>query len=445
MQNVSLNNLLLVFITDKQTIDDLGIFSHRNGSSIYELYNRTHTRGGEAVLKEMFENPLSDKGEINRRAGIIAYFSGQSLSFPFNASLFDTTEKYLADKDEQANTAAHRSVLGEKEIQQGVTATIQLIQGIKIFIEQNDIAGVAGYAKERDMIKTLVEDADFLPVLKENPKSKPSYAAIAAYDTLFREQQYKKINRLLRHIYYLDVYLSIAALAKERKFVFPKALEKGQCILRLEGVYHPELKNPVANSIDMSADSNVVFLTGANMAGKSTFLRSVSTAVYVAHIGFPVAAKAMEFSVLDGIYTTINLPDNLGIGASHFYNEVLRVKKVAMELNQGKSLFVVFDELFRGTNVKDAQEGTVAVTGAFAGKKNSLFIISSHIVEAGEELKKQPSVFFRYLPTRMNGHVPEYTYTLEKGITDDRHGMLIIRNEGILETLKNGKKKRVAE
>jgi DNA mismatch repair ATPase MutS len=134
------------------------------------------------------------------------------------------------------------------------------------------------------------------------------------------------------------------------------------------------------------------------------------------------------------------LPDNLGIGASHFYAEVLRVKKVATELGRGKSLFVLFDELFRGTNVKDAHEATVAITSAFAGKKDSLFIISSHIVEAGEDLRQRSNIGFLYLPTRMNGHVPEYTYTLERGITDDRHGMIIIRNEGILETLKNGRR-----
>ncbi len=94
----------------------------------------------------------------------------------------------------------------------------------------------------------------------------------------------------------------------------------------------------------MDQSRTLVFLTGANMAGKSTFLRSLATAVYIAHMGFPVAAKTMQFSVMDGIYTTINLPDNLGIGASHFYAEVLRVKKVATALNQGKSLFIIFDE-----------------------------------------------------------------------------------------------------
>jgi DNA mismatch repair ATPase MutS len=148
----------------------------------------------------------------------------------------------------------------------------------------------------------------------------------------------------------------------------------------------------------------------------------------------------MEFAVMDGIYTTINLPDNLGIGASHFYAEVLRVKKMAIELGAGKSLFVLFDELFRGTNVKDAHEGTVEVTRAFAEMKTSRFIISSHIVEAAEELSKKSNIGFHYLPTVMNGAMPVYTYTLKEGVTDDRHGMIIIRNEGILETLKNGNK-----
>jgi DNA mismatch repair ATPase MutS len=159
-------------------------------------------------------------------------------------------------------------------------------------------------------------------------------------------------------------------------------------------------------------------------------------------MGFPVPARKMTFSVFDGLYTTINLPDNLGLGASHFYAEVQRVKKLAKELSLSKDLFIIFDELFRGTNVKDAYEATIAITGAFARRRNSMFVISTHIMEAGEVLRQQfGNISFQYLPTRMNGNDPVYTYTLEKGITDDRHGMVIITNEGIIELLKNGKKK----
>ena len=424
----------MVFYTDEQTITDLGIFEKRNSSGIYDLYNRTHTRGGEMVLKEMFLSPLSDREAINRRCSIIKDFSRLKKTFPFSSALFDITEKYIKDPDDQAKNVQ----LNDKEIQQGVSSVIGLINQTREFIGSQEVKGIAAYAEELSDISLLVNDPALEPALREKENARLSFAAIAAYDNLFRVRERIKLAQLLRHIYYLDVYLSVASIAAERQFIFPVAMEKGQCILKLDGVYHPSLQHPVGNNISMHSGEHVIFLTGANMAGKSTFLRAVSTAVYVAHVGFPVAAASMEFSVMDGMYTTINLPDNLGIGASHFYAEVLRVKKVATELSRGKALFVVFDELFRGTNVKDAHEATVAITNAFTRKKTSQFIISSHIVEAGEDLKQQNTIGFLYLPTRMNGHTPEYTYTLERGITDDRHGMIIIRNENILETLKNG-------
>ena len=425
--------------TDDQTLDDLGIFGRRGGTGIYDLYNHMHTRGGQAVLEEMFRHPLSDKAAISKRIGIIATFSRLNLAFPFQGALFDTAEKYLVNPDERTKSAASTGTLNEKEIQQGVTAVIQLIQQIRDFSGAQEVKDIAAYADEREAMALLLGDEAFMPAFRETGKGRLSYTAVAAFDILFRVREKAKINKLLGYIYYLDVYLSVAKLAVDRKFVFPRALDKGLCTLKLEGVYHPELKKPIGNSMGMDPGQNVVFLTGANMAGKSTFLRSVSTAVYLAHMGFPVAAASMEFSVMDGMYTTVNLPDNLGIGASHFYAEVLRVKKVASELHKGRSLFIIFDELFRGTNVKDAHEATVSITRAFAGRATSLFIISSHIVEAGEELRQRSNIGFLFLPTRMNGHTPEYTYTLEKGITDDRHGMIIIRNEGVLDILKKGK------
>lgn len=426
--------------TDEQTMEDLGIFGRRNGSGIFDLYNHTHTRGGEVLLREFFRHPLSDREAIHQRRQIIADFAQLRVVWPFEAAAFDMAEKYLKESGHRAGGAVAQGGLSEKEIQQGVTAVIGLIRAVRAFIGSPGLAQLLAYGPEREAIAALVADAVFEPVLRGGEKV--SYTAITAFDILFRVRERVKIERLLEHIYRLDVWLSVAKVAVSRNFIFPYALERGGGRLTLSGVYHPELKQPVGNDLSMSEAERVIFLTGANMAGKSTFLRAVSTAVYVAHMGFPVAATAMEFSVMDGMYTTINLPDNLGIGASHFYVEVLRVKKVAAELGRGQSLFVIFDELFRGTNVKDAQEATVAVTKAFAGKQTSLFIISSHIVEAGEELAERGHIGFHYLPTRMNGHVPEYTYTLERGITDDRHGMIIIRNEGILEILKHGKKKQ---
>jgi len=186
----------------------------------------------------------------------------------------------------------------------------------------------------------------------------------------------------------------------------------------------------------MFRDYKVACLTGpgANMAGKSTLMKAYGISVYMAHMGFPIAAREMVFSVMDGLYSSINVPDNLNLGLSHFYAEVLRVKKVAEEVASGKDLIIIFDELFKGTNVKDAYDATFAVSGAFSKYRNCFFIISTHIVEVGDALKEKfDNLQFAYLPTVVENAKPKYTYMLKEGITSDRQGMMIIENEGILD------------
>ena len=437
----------MLFTTDKQTLDDLNIFGKQGGGSVYGIFNHTVTRGGAQLLEEMFRYPLSEEQAINRRSGIIRYFAGAGIAFPFKNMVFDAVEPYLANTDERTKLSPEEHGIGRKlshligkDIQtaliyKGVEGILELIKGMQHFLP---VTGDGIYSDERNAIAMLLEE------LPAAASGKLSHAEVVSYDILFRFRNRDIVQRLLRYIYQLDVYLSVAKVATERKYVFPLALRPEKPVVILEGVYHPHVPNAVGNTLLITPDSNVIFLTGANMAGKSTFMKSLGIALFLAHMGFPVPAARMEFSVLDGIYTTINLPDNLGMGASHFYAEVLRVKKMAHELSQSKRLFIIFDELFRGTNVKDAYEATVAITSAFAQKRNSLFVISTHIIEAGDVLKeKWENIGFKYLPTRMNGNTPVYTYTLQTGITADRHGMIIINNEGILDILKQGHKSTI--
>jgi len=414
---------------------------------VYNIFNRTTTRGAAQLLEEMFRYPLSDQQAINRRSGIIQYFAHAGTAFPFSGTLFDAVEPYLANTDERTKLSKDDTSLGKRWgnligmdvqtalIYKGVDAIVDLLKGVRDFL--NGI-GEGVYSEEKAAMTKL------LHALPDYKQGKLSLAEVAEFDVLFRFRHREEIQRLLRHLYHLDVYISVGKVAIERKFVFPVALPPERPVVILDGVYHPHVKNAVGNTLRITPDSNLIFLTGANMAGKSTFMKTLSIALFLAHMGFPVPARRMEFSVLDGIYTTINLPDNLGMGASHFYAEVLRVKKMAYELSQSRRLFIVFDELFRGTNVKDAYEATIAIASAFAQKRNSLFVISTHIIEAGDVLKeKWENISFKYLPTRMNGNVPVYPYTLETGITADRHGMVIINNEGILDILEKGKDKKI--
>ena len=204
----------------------------------------------------------------------------------------------------------------------------------------------------------------------------------------------------------------------------------------MEGVWHPALTKPVANDLRIDAEKNVFFLTGVNMAGKSTFMKAVSIAYYLAQMGFPVPVAKMTFTPVDGIFTSINVPDDISQGYSHFYAEVLRVKGIAEKVAEGLNLFIIFDELFKGTNVKDAYDATLAVTDAYASHRNCLYIISTHIVEVGPALsEKCGNVQFRFLSAQMDGNRLVYPYKLADGISADRHGMTIIMNERILETI----------
>ncbi len=217
--------------TDDQTIDDLRIFGKRDSSGVFDLYNRVHTRGGELLLKEIFRAPLSDMDMINTRSSIIRHFATNRIPFPFSASMFDMAEKYMQSVEEANRQGNNKSLLSEKEIANGVAALIELMQVTRSFLDSSSVSGLEAYASERESIAAILNDAAFEPVLRESGKSRLAYAAVAAYDVLFRNREQAKVNRLLKHIYYLDVLLSVAAVANERGFIFPEAQAGGGAAL----------------------------------------------------------------------------------------------------------------------------------------------------------------------------------------------------------------------
>ena len=82
----------MTFITDKQTLEDLNLLGKYKNNSIFSLFNKTHTRGGEQTLEQMFRNPLTNAHSINKRAEIFNYFRIQNLSFPVKRELIELVE-----------------------------------------------------------------------------------------------------------------------------------------------------------------------------------------------------------------------------------------------------------------------------------------------------------------------------------------------------------------
>lgn len=440
---------------DEQTISDLGIFSKGGKPSVFDRYNNTVTQGGGRKLETLFRHPLSDEILINERSAVYRFFSASGHAFPVDSATVSTVAYYMENDDVRTQLQMGGQSLGRKFrdmvatdadqvfVHDGVQATIRLFNAIIQFTEQiKDEVIASAYLPYFNSLKELMNASGFKQVRDHCVSKfevKLSTIVLAELDKLIRFEQRENILQLLDTLYELDVFMSVGQTARKYGYHFADAQPKHSGALAYRGVYHPHVQNAIPNDLFLNTEHNILFLTGANMAGKSTLMKSVGIALYLAHMGFPVAAQQFSFAVRDGIVTSINLADNLNAGASHYYAEVLRVKEVALQLQQGRHLFVIFDEMFRGTNVKDAYDATIALTAAFAAKKGSQFIISTHIMEAGEVLlQKASSIRYQYLPTVMEGNLPTYPRILVEGITADRQGMVIIQNEGILEMLDAG-------
>jgi DNA mismatch repair protein MutS len=434
------------FGIDKQTLDELNMLGKFRNGSVYNLFNQVKTRGGEQLLDKMFRSPLIDADEINSRSSVFVFFQKGQFSFPFDPHQVSLMREFLDSgmaKNrlfvsfevivKRALSSLTRDDAFKKDIQ-GLQATIAVLGNCKLFMD-NLSAVVSSFAPRVNAINAILADKRIAELSLIDIYKSISINKLIYFNHLLKTKLCKEIADILDFIYELDVNIAVSQIARNKGFVFAEALPGSKNILAVTDLRHPCVEKAVGNPIHLNSSSNVLFLTGANMAGKSTLMKSVGISIYLAHIGFPVAAESMQFSVREGLYSSINVADDVDLGYSHFYAEVVRVKRAAEAASTGKRLLLMFDELFKGTNVKDAYDGTLAVTAGFAEYQECLFIVSTHIIEVGEALKGRSNIQFAYMPTVMEGSRPRYTYKIQEGITEDRQGMMIIRNEGILELI----------
>ncbi|TWI97609.1 MutS-like protein [Mucilaginibacter frigoritolerans] len=436
----------MTFFTDFQTRQDLNLLDRYSNKSVYAVFNSAKTAGASRLLEKMFNNPLTDYEAINLRSSIFKHFQEINIPFTIDAQAFSIAETYLEGGGVGILSSLVSTVRIATMKMVGVSEEYNLrvrqIQSTLKFCRQlNELVfHIISFMGENPVSKDLQNARDLL----ENhlkvigfKSEKISFSKMVGYDRKFRVRMNQYLLDLVDLTHHLDLYIAVAGVSRTKGFSYALAQSADNNNLSIINCKNPLVKFAKGNNLEINRDKNVFFLTGANMAGKSTLMKSVGIAMYLAHMGFPVSADEMIFSVKDGLYTSINVSDNLAQGYSHYYAEVRRVKEVAEAVSASKKLFVIFDELFKGTNVKDAYDATLAVTEAFSKYKKCGFIISTHIIEVVEEFDNVGEhIQFFYLPTVMNGKIPTYTYNLTQGVSDDRHGMILIENEGILELLK---------
>ena len=232
------------------------------------------------------------------------------------------------------------------------------------------------------------------------------------------------LRELLFIIYTLDACRTARRVAQEKNWCI--CPEVGTEELSLKAFVHPFLS--VAQKNDWSMyQGHICLFTGSNMAGKSTTLKALSLSVWLAHCGLPVPAEAMKCPLYEGIYTSINLPDSLRDGRSHFMAELLRIREVLSEARKGRRCFVVFDEMFRGTNAKDAYEASLAVNEILETLPRNHFLISTHILEYTKAFEHDATCCFYYMEAFVENDTFVCPHNLKQGISEARVGYWLVR------------------
>ena len=444
------------FDLDKQTIRDLELFPEkRNDKSILSVYNRTATIGGRELLYEVFSSPVNNLDFLQNRQKEINFFVNNDCFFKFNSGQLDYIEWYLRNqraplKDNiiDATVDSVRNKLKPdsdyRTISEGILHIVRLLNKLELFIEEARLFPIPSTLdKDLEKIDNFIDSKSLKKVMSQSDDL--GFTQINKLDYFFRVSHKILFREVLDAVYKIDILQTLCQLIRKDGFTLPNYCADAKSRFEVIDAIHPLLTDPISNSFTFDHDSNLCFITGPNMSGKSTFLKTMGVMLYLAHIGFPVPAKKLTTSLFDGLFTTINLTDNLNLGYSHFYSEVKRVKDLVIKMNSERNLFIIFDELFRGTNVKDAYDASLMIISALAKIRDNFFFISTHILEVAENLVDKDSIIFKCFESELIDGQPVYDFKLKEGISKERIGLLIIKNESIMEILDEiiGKQKKL--
>jgi len=433
---------------DAQTFKDLEIFkSETGGPSLFDFCNYTRNQQGSEVLRKRMERPWSDPFHIKNTQESITFIISQRQSFDQLPSFVTTeiVEDYFHSSLPLAGDNFFEFGIGILEIRfgdlrsygkilRGVGAACELIRALQNIVHLPGLSSTCG-----ELSPLLEEMRELLlhPGFTKLPDKETwnmNFWTIMRIDQVFRLYEQPALNRLLELVYEIDALVSMADATQKHKLVMPE-VEEAQLFIKGEHVVHPFLKDAVPNPVALSQEQRLLFLTGPNMAGKTTYMRACAIAFYLAHLGMGVPAQAFRFSPAQYLFSSLSLSDNLNDGVSYFRAEALRVKAVAQAVADGYRVVALMDEPFKGTNIKDALDASREILARFATKEGCLFMFSSHLIELSDQMNATDQIDCRYFEAGESGGKLSFEYILCSGVSNQRLGMRVLQEEGVFELL----------
>jgi DNA mismatch repair ATPase MutS len=245
----------------------------------------------------------------------------------------------------------------------------------------------------------------------------------------WKEKNAKNIEGWLNVIAEVEALSSLGNFYYNNKgFVFPQLNTQNK--ISFKNLAHPLLNPDTRIGNDIDFEPHFTILTGSNMSGKSTFLRSLGVNMMLAGIGAPVCASSAVVHPLP-ILVSMRLSDSLSDSESYFFAEVKRLKEIMEKLDK-KQCFVLLDEILRGTNSDDKRAGTIGVIKKMV-QKNALGAIATHDIEVCNIAADFPHALInRCFEAEINEGELYFDYKLRNGVCRNKSATFLMEKMGVI-------------
>ncbi len=248
----------------------------------------------------------------------------------------------------------------------------------------------------------------------------------------WKHQHGKQITKWFTALGELEALNSFSTAAFNNPgWCFP-VFETGHFFIEGNAIGHPLINaaKRVNNPIKIDNSSELMLVTGSNMAGKSTYLRSIGVNVILAMAGAPVCAGDFRLSPVQ-VISSMRIADNLEESTSTFYAELKKLKIIIEKVNSGEKVFILLDEILRGTNSLDRHTGSVALIKQLI-KHQAVGIIATHDVELAELKKEFPSNILNYhFDVQVSNDELYFDYLLKDGVCTSMNASILMKKIGI--------------